>query len=239
MNQKEVIRLYKYETHLHTSPVSLCARVSVKENLLFYKQLGYAGVFITNHFIDGNIRMDKHEPYEKLINYAFGDYEQAEKIGKEIGLKIFDGIESSYKGTDFLVYGLHKDWFLAHPEITGMSKREQLSFFRESGAFVIQAHPFRESSYIDHIRLFPRQIDGVEVINACRTDFENRLADIYADQYSLLKIAGTDNHMGADIPRLAGVATDEPINCVEDFIRLTKEHRTQRFCEQNPLRTAK
>lgn len=52
-------RTYRYETHLHTYPVSKCAHKGVREALLFYKVLGYDGVFITNHFIDGNINMDR------------------------------------------------------------------------------------------------------------------------------------------------------------------------------------
>lgn len=36
---------YLYETHLHTSPGSSCARVGVRDNLEFYKELGYDGVF--------------------------------------------------------------------------------------------------------------------------------------------------------------------------------------------------
>ena len=47
--------MYKYETHLHTSPVSKCAIASVRDSLEFYKSLGYDGVFITNHFIQGNM----------------------------------------------------------------------------------------------------------------------------------------------------------------------------------------
>ena len=50
--------MYKYETHLHTSPVSRCASAGVKEHLEFYKNLGYDGIFITNHFLDGNINID-------------------------------------------------------------------------------------------------------------------------------------------------------------------------------------
>ena len=50
-------RTYRYETHLHTYPVSKCAHKGVREALLFYKVLGYDGVFITNHFIDGRIFM--------------------------------------------------------------------------------------------------------------------------------------------------------------------------------------
>ena len=32
--------MYKYETHLHTAPVSRCARAGVRETLEFYKELG-------------------------------------------------------------------------------------------------------------------------------------------------------------------------------------------------------
>lgn len=32
--------MFRYETHLHTKPVSNCARVGVRENLEFYKKLG-------------------------------------------------------------------------------------------------------------------------------------------------------------------------------------------------------
>ena len=65
--------MYQYETHLHTLPVSKCARAGVRENLEFYKSLGYAGVFITNHFLDGNINIDRTLPYEDRIRFYFSD----------------------------------------------------------------------------------------------------------------------------------------------------------------------
>ena len=43
--------MYLYETHLHTSPVSDCARATVRESLEFYKSAGYTGVLINQHFI--------------------------------------------------------------------------------------------------------------------------------------------------------------------------------------------
>ena len=61
--------MYKYETHLHTSPVSECALASVEEQLTFYKELGYDGVFITNHFLDGNINIDKGKSYEEKLDF--------------------------------------------------------------------------------------------------------------------------------------------------------------------------
>ena len=136
--------MYKYETHLHTSPVSRCATAAVRDSLAFYKSLGYDGVFITNHFLDGNINIDSSVSYQERIAFYFSDYEQGVEIGKELHIKVFLGVESSYKGTDFLLYGLDKAWYLAHPEIMGMKKSEQLAFFREQGALVIQAHPFRQ-----------------------------------------------------------------------------------------------
>lgn len=98
--------MYKYETHLHTSPVSRCASATVRDSLVFYKSLGYDGVFITNHFLDGNINIDSSVSYKERIEFYFSDYEQGVEIGKELGIKVFLGVESSYKGTDFLALRL-------------------------------------------------------------------------------------------------------------------------------------
>lgn len=221
--------MYKYETHLHTSPVSACAHATVKEALKFYKSLGYGGVFITNHFIDGNISINKSKPYAEKIEFFFSDYEKGVKIGREIGIKVFCGVELSYRGTDFLVYGLDKEWFLKHPQIEQMSKSEELAYFMKSGALVIQAHPFREGSYIDHIRLFPRCVHGVEAINAERTDFENRMAEIYAENYGLLKFAGSDNHNGKKQKKLAGMCSAVPILNEQDFVNRVKNGEMELF----------
>lgn len=214
--------MYRYETHLHTLPVSKCARQSVRQNLEFYASLGYDGIFITNHFLDGNINIDKNLPYEEQLEFYFSDYYEALKLSEEIGIKVFLGVEISYRGTDFLIYGLDKEWFLAHPEIMDMKKSEELAFLIENGALVIQAHPYREDRHINHIRLFPRCVHGVEVINASRPDFENAMADAYADAYQLLKIAGSDNHAGNNVKRLAGIETSSPLLNEQDFISRVK-----------------
>ena len=228
--------MYRYETHLHTSPVSKCAKASVRESLEFYRALGYDGVFITNHFIGGNVNTAQDATYEEKINFFFSDYEEGKSLEKEIGIKVFAGVEMTYKGTDFLVYGLEREWYLANPQIMDMKMSERLAFLMEAGALVIQAHPYREASYIDHIRLFPRCIHGVEVCNASRNDFENDLALHYADAYGLLKIAGSDNHSASRAKRLGGVECDTPIESEAHFIELVKAGKTQIFVEKNPMR---
>lgn len=221
--------MYKYETHLHTYPVSACAAADVRENLQFYKEAGYDGVFITNHFIDGNINISRSLPYEEKIEFYFTDYEKALEIGKEIGIKVFLGIEMSYGGTDFLVYGLDKKWFLEHPEIAEMKKSDELAFLAENGALVIQAHPFRQAAYIDHIRLFPHRIHGVEVINGCRSDFENHMARQYSENYGLIDFAGTDNHSAGEQKTFAGMCSDTPVVNEEDFIKRVFDHQMKVF----------
>ena len=225
--------MYQYETHLHTFPVSRCGKAGVRESLAFYKALGYDGVFITNHFLDGNINIAADKPYEEKLDFYFSDYEAGVEIGESLGIKVFCGVEITFGGTDFLVYGLDKAWFCAHEEIMEMKKSDELRFLMESGALVIQAHPFREASYIDHIRLFPRCVHGVEVINGCRREEENGMAKIYAAHYGLLEFAGSDNHKGGEQKKLAGLCCDTPICSVEDFIEKVKSKKMEIFTLEN------
>ena len=229
--------MFKYETHLHTAPVSRCAKATVRETVEFYKSAGYDGIFITNHFLDGNLNMERSRSYEERLAFFFSDYEEAAVIGRELGIKVFPGVELSYSGTDFLIYGLDKDWYFRHPEIMEMKKSQELDFMRSEGALVIQAHPFREAGYIDHIRLFPRNIEGVEIINAERTDFENRMARIYAEEYGLLVTAGSDNHVASRARRLAGMMSNTPINSVQDYIDAVRAGTMEVFCVENGARS--
>jgi len=221
--------MFKYETHCHTSPVSKCGKASVRDTVCFYKQLGYDGVFITNHFLDGNINPEVHGlSYRDQIDYYFSDFEKGEEIGSEIGIKVFPGVELSYKGTDFLIYGLEKEWYYSHLEILDMDKTDELAYMMEEGAFVIQAHPYREAHYIDHIRLFPRSVHGVEVINSSQSDQANAMAELYADQYGLLRTAGSDNHWGSGVfeklrekgyrSEISGICCETEIISVKDYI---------------------
>ena len=197
----------------------------------FYKQLGYDGVFITNHFLDGNICHEiKDRPYEEQVRFYFSDYEKGAEYGRRIGMKVFSGVELSYKGTDFLIYGLDKEWYLTHPEIMGMKKSEELSFLMEAGAFVVQAHPYREEYYIDHVRLFPRSVHAAEIINSSQKEYMNEMAAIYAERYGLYVTAGSDNHWAGGIfkilrerglpPVIAGMESEIPLENEKDYMPL-------------------
>lgn len=221
--------MYRYETHLHSSPVSKCGSYSVRENMEFYKEIGYDGIFLTNHFIDANIGCDRSLPYEDQIHFFFGDIEEGERLADEIGIKFFYGVETSYLGTDFLVYGLSKEWYLKHPEIMTLDRKTVLTMMAEDGALIVQAHPFREASYIDHVRLFPYHVHAVEIDNCGNKDFQNEMARLYADVYKLPHSAGSDNHISRYIDRLAGVEFDTPIKDMKDFIERMKNGEARTF----------
>lgn len=225
--------MYKYETHVHTKPVSRCAHFTVQEVLDFYKKKGYDGIFLTNHFLCGNININSDIPYKEKLDFYFSDYHEAVAYGAKIGLKVFLGVELSYKGTDFLIYGLSEEWYYNHPEIMDMKKSDELSFMMDEGAFIVHAHPMREAKYIDHIRLFPRCVHGVEVVNGCRTDFENAMAENYADNYNLVKSAGSDNHFNGSVLCLAGIQTKTPLMSEEDFITTIKNGKAEIFTEKS------
>lgn len=213
--------MYKYETHCHTKKVSKCSHIEAADLVEFYKSCGFSGIFITDHFFNGNTTVDRNQPWNKMVEDFCKGYDEALKKGKEIGIDVFFGFEYSYHGTDVLVYGLDKEWLLSHPDVMSLGTTEFCDFARSEGALLIHAHPFREASYIDMIRLFPRKVDGVEIYNACRTDFENARAKEYADNYGLLYSAGTDNHVGLR-ESLGGMEFDGKILSVPDFVSKMK-----------------
>ena len=223
--------MYLYETHCHTYPVSACGKATVEDTVHFYRQLGYDGIFITNHFLDGNICHDiRSSSYKEQIHFYFSDYEKGCLLGLQVGLKVFPGVELSYKGTDFLIYGLDKEWYLTHPEILEMTKTEELSLMMQEGALIIQAHPYREEFYIDHIRLFPRSVHGVEIINSSQAEYMNEMAAIYAKRYNLYETGGSDNHWGSKVfealknkglkAKIAGMSSDTPLESADDYKKL-------------------
>lgn len=220
--------MYRYETHAHTAEVSKCATIPAEELVRFYKSQGYGGICITDHFLNGNTTVPGNLLWKERVELYCTGFEKAHAEGRKIGLDVFFAWEYSYQGSDFLTYGLDKAWLLNHPDLLELSVNEYCDFARSQGGFVVHAHPFREDFYIDMIRLLPRSVDAVEVNNACRKDFENNLADEYADHYRLLKTAGSDNHKGK-ISRYSGIQLPRRLQDVADMIKAIKDGETEIF----------
>ncbi len=224
---------YKYELHTHTREVSRCGAISAVDLVRFYKKMGFSGLCITDHFFNGNTVVPHNLSWEERVNLFCVGYETAREEGKKVGIDVFFGWEYSYHGTDFLTYGLDKEWLLGHPEVLDLRVSEYLDLVRSEGGFVVHAHPFRESGYIEMIRLIPRKVDGVEVVNASRYDFENERAKEYAQVYGLLEVAGSDNHRGYQ-ERLGGVCLEKPVQSLQELIDAIRDKRAEVFVEYLP-----
>ena len=208
---------YRYETHLHTSEASACAVFSAVEQVRSYKEAGYAGIIVTDHFFNGNTTVSRKLPWEERVDLFCRGYEKAKEEGDRIGLSVFFGWEACFRGTEFLIYGLDKAWLKSHPDILSWDVEEQYRRIHADGGFIVHAHPFRIRPYILKIRLFPSCVDAVEAINVGnRNDSFDRKAFAYAKNNNLLVTAGTDAH-GHDSIR-SGVEFEYNIENMKGFI---------------------
>lgn len=209
--------LYKYETHLHTTEASACSMRSAKEHVRFYKEAGYSGIIVTDHFFNGNTSIPRELPWNERIDLFCRGFENAWEEGDKLGLSVFFGWEAGFRGTEFLIYGLDKQWLKEHPDMLSWSVEEQYRQVHEGGGFVVHAHPFRVRPYIKEIRLYPEYVDAVEALNIGNRnkDFD-RKALLYAKKHNLPVTAGTDAHGIED--GLSGVAFPYPLDSIEDYI---------------------
>ena len=223
---------YLYETHLHTSQGSACGKYPGREMAAAAKEAGYAGIIVTDHHWGGNTRPDRSLPWEQWVDEFCSGYDEARAEGDRIGLDVFFGWESGFNATEFLVYGLDKDWMMAHPELKTVSVEEQYKLVHGAGGMVIHAHPFREAHYIPEVRLFPECVDGAETINAQHSnpkvtghynpDFNHRAA-AYGVEHDFPMTAGSDIHK-TDL-LMGGVAFDHRLTSIQDYMESIKSKK--------------
>lgn len=214
---------YRYETHLHTCEGSACASASGAEMARVHKELGYTGIFVTDHFFNGNTAVPRELPWRERVGLFCLGYERARQEGEKIGLDVFFGFEFGVHAADFLVYNLDQEWLEQHEDIDRMDARKAFLLMRQSGGFIIHAHPFRERDYIDHIELFPRDVDGVEIVNGAhlKQPEMNDRARIYAMMYGLPGTAGSDSHHLRALPQ-SGVELPRKVVRAPDYLEMIR-----------------
>lgn len=183
---------YKYDLHVHTSPVSPCGDFSPAEVVDKYIALGYNGVVITNHFQPKLV--DKFENPTDFAEYFLNDYRKAKKYG---GTKDFDvilGIEMRFpeNDNDYLVFGVSEDDVYRMLDFVFTDYETFYKGFKNEKSLIIQAHPFRKNCALQDTDL----LDGIEVFNLhpnhnSAVAFAAKAA---SENPHLLKTGGTDFH---------------------------------------------
>jgi hypothetical protein len=219
---------YLYETHLHTCQSSNCGISRGREYIARYRDLGYTGIIVTDHFFRGNCAVDRNLPWRRWVDEFCRGYEDALNEGLRQGLDVFFAWEESYSGDDYLVYGLDRDWLYGHPECRSWTRRQQFEAVDKAGGCVVQAHPFRQHYYISRIILSAGCVHGVEAANAGNDeDSYDALARRYGERLGLAMTAGSDIH-NADLAVEGlsyGVILEEKINTPGDYARAVRTNR--------------
>jgi hypothetical protein len=216
---------YLYETHLHTSQSSACGVSPGREYISRYKDLGYTGIIITDHFYRGNTAVDRSLPWKKWVDHFCRGFEDAREEGARRGLDVFFGWEETFEGDDYLVYGLDRQWLLEHPGAARWTRQEQYQWVSRFGGCVVHAHPFRQHYYIDCIHLFPELVHAVEAANAGNHEQSyDALAKRYAEKLGLPLTAGSDIHHQEDVREdtTFGVYLDKRMETIADYVEAVK-----------------
>ncbi|MDR3161291.1 MAG: PHP domain-containing protein [Spirochaetaceae bacterium] len=219
---------YLYETHLHTRQASSCGISEGYEYIEKYRDRGYTGIIVTDHFFNGNTPINRNLPWRKWVNRFCQGYEDTREEGEKRGLDVFFGWEETFDGDDYLIYGLDKAWLLEHPESARWTRREQYETVGRYGGCVVHAHPFRQHYYINRIYLNPAVVDAVEAANGGNHEQSyDALAMRYAENLALPVTAGSDIH---DIDQfeedtIFGVYLEERMNTIADYVAAIRTNR--------------
>lgn len=220
---------FLYETHLHTRQGSACGISTGAEHARYYKEIGYQGIIVTDHFFSGNTAVPHQMPWKERIDWFCSGYEDALAEGQRIGLDVFFGWEQNFDGDEYLIYGLDKEWLLAHPEMEHWNHRQQLEGVHAAGGCVVQAHPFRMRSYMRQIALGLRYCDGIEAANGGNEALQDAAAYRYGQEFGLPMIAGSDNHYSErgkwESGQIFGIRLEEKLTSIHDLVRLIREKK--------------
>ena len=210
---------YLYETHLHTKESSSCGVSRGREYIQRYKDLGYTGIIITDHFFNGNTRADRNLPWKKWVQEYCRGYELAKEEGLRRGFDVFFGWEESLDGNDYLIYGLDKEWLLAHPEAAHWTLKEQFDEVTRYGGCVVLAHPFRFVQSMNRIS-HNGYVSAVEAANSGNSQISDALAWVYAKKLKVTVTAGSDIHYAEDIQRgtVFGIYLDKKMETIADYV---------------------
>lgn len=164
--------MYFYELHLHTAETSRCGKSPARDMVEVYKQKGFSGIVVTDHFINGNSYARDPETWKEKMDAYLKGYYAAKEAGAEMGLKVYFGVEYTHmggNGEDYLLLGLKPEHLYHELENCDRWSIEYLcDTVHALGGIVIRAHPYREAGYIARagIERPGLNVDAIEVFNA-------------------------------------------------------------------------
>jgi len=213
---------FKIDPHIHTAEVSLCGHLSAVDIVQRYYNLGYNGIVITDHLHHDYISsLECKDDWTSCVGHFISGYELAKKEGDRLGLKVILGAEIRFlvNDSDYLLYGIDKDFLLRVPYLYEMDHREFFTRY-EKEILLIQAHPFRNKNEI-----LVDYIHGVEVYNANKrhNNYNEKAVELCKENKGLHRMQGSDTHQNGDEGR-AFMMLDRVVDSSVGFRDCVKEN---------------
>lgn len=214
MNKKE----FKYELHCHTSDVSLCAASSAEEAVRFYKDRGYDGIVITDHYSPQTFLLRSFVPHKHTERYLKGYLRAKEAAGEDFTVLLGCEVRFFFTIDDFLIYGITEDFLKSNGNLMLLYLKRLYKKCR-ANLLLLEAHPFRELRF----RHNPKYLNGCEVFNGKdKGKAANRKAKKWAsDNNFSVTTSGGDFH-DKNNTNPGGIITKEPIKTNDDLLRILK-----------------
>ena len=216
--------MYRYELHSHTSECDRDAALSARDLVRLYKEAGYDGMVITDHYIERFYTLWFPEEvaglsHEEQVSRWLKGFRTAREEGEKVGFTVLPGAEVRFDGfpNDYLLYGVEEDFFYTVPRLNELGSLDRLLAMLPKEVCVVQAHPFRDDMVVQD----PSPLFGLEVYNGGTDPFRNDLARRYAEHYGLAMTSGSDVH-GTDRLAKGGILTPKKIKTPADLISVLR-----------------
>lgn len=210
---------YKYEIHAHTKNTSWCGDIDAKDLVEKYKEAGYSGIVITDHYSPMTFRISEFFNKRKAIDHFLEGYRKAKEYETD-DFTVLLGMELRFYATvnDYLIYGVSEEMLYELPFLLKTYIKRASNMLRERGCLFLQAHPFRKMI----TRANPRYLDGVEVFNGKADKEANDNSLKWAEEINTpVMTSGSDCHRESGVG-LGGIITKEPIKSNKDLLRILK-----------------
>ncbi len=210
---------YLFDTHIHTKQSSTCSRVWAEDIVKRYKELGYDGLIITDHYSEYQFKKHKGVTYDEKVQTYLAGYRAAKEFEDE-NFHIILGMEMRFleNDNDYLVFGFDEDFVLNNDMTQYNDPEEFRPVIEKNNLIMFQAHPFRIGMTV----IDPELLDGVEVFNGHNDhNSSNDIAYRWAEKYNLRMLSGSDFHGNTKIP--GGVYFEEYITDSKQAAKALKE----------------
>lgn len=214
----------KFELHVHTAENDLVAQVGGAGIVKLYKELGYDGLVITDHYFAMFYDWFKDElegcDHKGIIDRWLKGYRAAKEEGDKCDFTVLLGAEVRFDGpmiNDYLVYGIDEEFLYKAPLLNRLNDLEELLEILPENALVVQAHPFRDNMTVKP----PENLFGIEVYNGGTRELRNKLAKNFAEYYNKPMTSGSDFHEVGALGK-GGIITENKIRSMEELVSVLK-----------------